>query len=357
MKSLIKNSILCAFLIGLLASSVLAQNEPADYLQQPGTLLDIKDNIGDDKGPGYYRYPADRRLKRGTYDIKSFKVFEEDNIITFVIQMRNYIMRSWPDTRKSEEQGFVANLWDIYVDIDGRINSGYMETLPGRDLKFSDYMGWEKVIMVTPLSEYAVFDILRDKTDELEFQNRISDIIYPDYVIIQRDRMIVKISKKKLPGISVNSGYQCFAMGYSKVVSSNRLLNKDVKAFPTRKDFGGGHDTYGDPSVIDMIVPNGEDQYRLLRNFESEPYRENIVYATVPFVYRGGKRQSPVMRKRSLITPDNDLRVTPVVKSVSTPLLKPNTDFVPLKAPVNNKPAFKPLPRIPSGFVPVKKKK
>jgi hypothetical protein len=299
-------------------------------------------------------------MRRGTFDIKHFSIYDEDGVFTFVIQMRNYIMREWPDTRKSEEQGFVANLWDIYVDADGRINSGYSEALPGRDLEFSDNMGWEKVILVSPLSEYSVFEALRNKTDELDFQNRIEDIIYPDYVYIQRDKIIVKISKKKLPGVTANSGFQCFAMGFYNIVSPNRLLNRDVKAFPTAKDFGGGHDTYGDPPIMDMIVPEGEDQYELLRKFKSQPYRENITYASVPFVYKDGKRQSPVTMKRPVANPMEfpGPAVTPaklpapIIRSGNTP-----AGFVPLEpvTPDSDLPGFKPMPKLPAGFMPVKK--
>ncbi|GAB4281402.1 MAG: hypothetical protein Kow0029_26470 [Candidatus Rifleibacteriota bacterium] len=331
-----------------------AADTPVNYFYERGAILDVIDNIGDDKGPGYYQYPADKRMRRGTFDIKRFSVYEEGDVVVFEIQMRNYIMREWPDTRRSEDQGFVANLWDIYIDIDGIAGSGYQRALPGRDVYFADEMGWEKVILVSPLSEYEMFDILRNKTDEVDFQNRVEDIVYPDYVRVQRDKVIIKISKLKLPGISKKSGFQCFSMGFKKLVSPNRLLNRDVKAFATYDDFGGGHDTYGDPTVIDMIVPEGEDQYKLLRNFRSEPYREDIQYASVPFVYHGGKAVSPVTAQPALAKP-------PVVTPEADPEAKSKSGFIKLE-PVTRPQdfGFEPLPKdpgAPEGFLPVRKKK
>lgn len=339
---------------------------PVNYFYESGAWLDVTDNIGDDKGPGYYQYPADKRLRRGTFDLKRFTVYEEGDVVVFEIQMRNYIMREWPDTGRSEDQGFVANLWDIYVDIDGRENSGYNAALPGRDLLFCDKMGWEKVIMVTPLAEFELFDILRNKTDELEFQNRVEDIVYPDYIKVQRDKVIIKISKLKLPGISAKSGYQCLAMGYKKIVSPNRLLNRDVRGFATHDDFGGGHDTYGDPPVMDIIVPEGDDQYQLLRNFRSEPYREHITYASIPFVYAGGKRQSPGITKPELQEPVALPVIPKPAAVIKTPVpvapvarQQNNKGFVPLKkdpaGQVNSD--FKPVNQAPAGFIPVKKSK
>lgn len=365
--------VLTSMLVLFCAAGVFAQ-EPVNYFYQQGSWLDIVDNIGDDKGPGYYQYPLDKRLRRGTFDLKRFTVYEEDEVIVFEIQMRNYIMREWPDTRQTEEQGFVANMWDIYIDIDGREKSGYTMALPGRDLMFSDNMGWEKVVIVTPLSEIDLFNILREKTDELEFQNRVEDIVYPDYIRVQRDKVIIKIAKSKLPGISERSGYQCLTMGFARIESPNRLLNRDVRAFATRDDFGGGHDSYGDPPVMDIIVPEGQDQYEILRNFRSEPYREDIRYASVPFVYSGGKSRSPALAPLVKepaaavgikVPPPAILPAAqpvkqdaPVIKSPVKPTQSPS-GFVPLKPvspPAKADDGFKPMPNAPKGFIPVKKK-
>ncbi|HNX75994.1 MAG TPA: glucodextranase DOMON-like domain-containing protein [Candidatus Rifleibacterium sp.] len=372
--------LLAVCLVVLTGAATPAFAQKVNYYYETGSWLDIKDNTGDDKGPGYYLYPSDKRMRRGVFDIKKFTVYEEGQVVVFEIQMRNYIMREWPDTAKSEDQGFVANLWDIYIDIDGIENSGYKRALPGRDLEFADNKGWEKMILISPLSEYELYDILRDKTDELSFQNQVDDIVYPDYVKVQSDKVIIKISKLKLPRISENAGYQCLAMGYKKIVSPNRLLNRDVRAFASFDDFGGGHDTYGDPPVMDMIVPEGDDQYALLRNYRSEPYREDIVYAKVPFVYKDGQRQSPSIARppvkpptdaenilvdsappKAVIAPEKPAAVLrtapPVITQQAVPVKKPAAGgFVPLK-PVPSKTGFKPLPKAPDGFIPVKKSK
>jgi len=360
MKQIYKLNLLSMIVFAVLLPMVcVAQRSQGtvNYFYESKTLLDISDPIGDDKGPGYYQYPLDKQLRRGTFDLKRFTVYEEADVIVFEIQMRNYIMRSWPDTGKSEDQGFVANMWDIYIDIDGRENSGYNMALPGRDLMFSNKMGWEKVIMVTPLSEYELFDILRNKTDELEFQNKVEDIVFPDYIRVQRDKVIVKIARKKLPGISERSGFQCLVMGYKKIVSPNRLLNRDVRAFANHDDFGGGHDTFGDPPVMDIIVPEGVEQYKVLRDFRSEPFRDDISYTSIPFVYAGGKAQSPAVQQPAVKDPVNSKQLLvspPPVKMQPAPVAAPvrkqpdSSGFVPLR-PVEQKPPA-------SGFIPVKKK-
>ena len=379
-KAVVASSIAFSTLLSPVSCSA-AKNRQNNSFERT-EIINIKDPIGDDKGTGYYQYPLDKRLKRGTFDIKNFKAYEEGEAIVFEIQMRNYIIRTWEDTGKSDDQGFVANLWDIYVDIDGIEKSGYEEPLPGRSILFADKMGWEKVILISPMNFSALEEILREKTDELEFQNRIDDIIIPDYVEVQGDRVITKISKKKLPRISEKSGFQCFSMGYKNVVSANRLLNRDVKAFPTHDDFGGGSNVYGDPTIIDMITPNHENQYKLLNNYTAASYEDNIRYAEVPFVYANGNRVSPaveVLRRAPMqAKPIAEVGKPPIDQPVarqvqpqsSVPYMQPvnqtsssprpnnaNTQsgFVPLKRNNTQPQQQNPNNNIPSGFVPVKK--
>ena len=390
-KNILKNNLFKAFIASSIAITALlspnscsAAQQKLNYYYESKDLLNIKDPIGDDKGTGYYQYPLDKRLKRGTFDIKNFRVYEEGEVIVFEIQMRNYIIKTWEDTGKSDDQGFVANLWDIYIDIDGIEKSGYDEALPGRSVLFADKMGWEKAIIISPMNFSALEEILREKTDELEFQNRIDDIIIPDYVELQGDKVIVKISRKKLPRISEKSGFQCFSMGYKNVVSANRLLNRDVKAFQTHDDFGGGSNVYGDPTTIDIITPNNENQYKILKNFTAASYEDNIRYAEVPFVYANGNRISPAvealrrapMQQKPIAEVGKPPIDQPVVRQVqpqqSIPYMQPvnQTTVAPQTSNTNIQNGFVPLKKnnvqpvqqnrtnnsnIPSGFVPVKK--
>ena len=341
-----------------------AGSAPTNYFYETSAIINHKDSIGDDKGPGYYQYPLDKRLRRGTFDLKSFSVYEEGNVYTFVIQMRSYIMTEWPDKRQSNEQGFVAQMFDIYIDLDGRPGSGYQEALPGRDLEFAGRMGWEKVIMVTPISQFKLYEILKHKTDDLGFQNRISDIVIPDYINVQRDKFIIRISKDLIGEINPASGFQCMVMGFSNVVSVNRLLNRNVRSFATRDDFGGGEDTYGDSPVIDMIVPEGKDQYAILRDYHSDPFRANILYASVPFVYPESPDPRSQYRRQQALTPalgnqPSEGKPKPWVKAPGQTNVKPPTRTV-TKTTSSTLSGFKPIPKskennLPEGFLPITK--
>ncbi len=275
-------------LLGATAVATAAPT-PTNFFNETGTLFDQADPIGDDKGPGFYQYPLDKRIRRGTFDLKRVTVYEEGPVYVFTIQTREYIMTHWPDTQKSDEQGFVVNMFDLYLDLDGRPNTGYKEALPGRELEFADRKGWEKVILVTPLSQFRAYDLLKGKTDDLTFQDMIPDIILPDYVQIQRDKIVIRISKDLIGTITPQTGFQCLALGFARVISPNRLLNMDVRGFATPTDFGGGWDTYGDPPVMDLLMPEGQDQYETLRAYRSQPSRYDIVRAKIPFLYPNQK--------------------------------------------------------------------
>ncbi|MBF0546027.1 MAG: hypothetical protein HQM08_16405 [Candidatus Riflebacteria bacterium] len=287
-------------LLFLLESRLFADDFSSDPIVPDGRdlLVDVQDPLMDDKGPGYYQYPLDQRIRRGAYDLRRFYAYEDGNLVVFVIQMRDYIMTNWPDGKGlGEELGFVGLLSDIYIDMDGKPGSGHTHALPGRFLDFSENMGWEKMILVSPLSAFRVWDGLKGKTDDPQLTEMIPDIIIPDYIEVQRDKLIIRINKELL-GAKPNPqwGFQCFIMGFSPVVSTTQLWNRDVKAFPTQMDFGGGWDTYGDPSVMDLIMPEGYDQYEVLKDFRSEPFLNKIRVAQVPFVY--GKKATDKTLKR-----------------------------------------------------------
>ncbi|MBI3039352.1 hypothetical protein HYY75_09955 [bacterium] len=326
-----------------LSSEVVVQGRelspPTNFYSQTGSLFDMLDPIGDDKGPGFYQYPLDSRLRRGTFDLTRFTVYEEGNMVTFVIQLREYILTEWPDSHQSNEQGFVAQMFDIYLDTDGKKGSGRQKAIPGRDLVFSEDMGWEKMILITPLSQFRIYEILKGKTDDLEFQGWIEDIILPDYLHIQGDKLIVRINKEFLGNPSPNWGYQCFVMGFSHVVSVNRLLNRDVRAFATKDDFGGGWDTYGDPGIIDCIMPEGQDQYQTLKAYKSQPFRGEIEYAKVPFVYLTKGDSEPDGLKPSSRNEDFT-KVSP-----SEPTSKDSTVYSEEKIPESSTEVFLPLPQ------------
>ncbi|MBF0498737.1 MAG: hypothetical protein HQM09_01280 [Candidatus Riflebacteria bacterium] len=307
-------------------------SEPVNFFHESGALIDIEDPVLDDKGPGWYTYPLDSRLQRGMFDLTRFSAYEEGQVVTFVIQMRTNILTRWPDSGKGEEQGFVANLFDIYLDTDGRPGSGHTKALPGRDVDFADGMGWEKVILVSPLAQYEVMDRLREKTDDPQFMEIVKDIVIPDYVQVQRDCIIVKINKEFIGNPTPDWGYQCFSMGFRRIVSPNQLFNMDVRAFSSNTDFGGGWDTYGDPIPIDLIMPEGKDQYEILREYRSQPFRNNIAYAKVPFVY--GKKA------RNTMTHADSINAMPIsaipdgsALSGNTPVVKPYLP-VPISAPI-----------------------
>lgn len=387
---------LLAVTAGMISGVASGAEPPTNYFGESAALLDLQDPVADDRGPGYYTYPLDKSLRRGTFDLKRFSVYEEDDVVVFTIQMREYIKTTLESGSRGagEEQGFVVNAFDIYIDTDRKRGSGWNKALPGRDLLFSDGMGWEKMIIVTPLSQFRAYDIIKNKTEEIGFQDMVPDIIIPDYVQVQRDKIIVRISKSMFGAKpQPDWGYQCLVMGFSNIVSPNRLLNMDVKAFATPKDFGGGWDTYGDPPVIDMIVPGDvEDadrrQYELLKAYRSEPYRGEIEYAMVPFVY-GREKALPAATKQGteLLTAPPVIRLPavenqpPAKRPVAVPVtpkksggtgsLVPTDGFLPIPKPATSRTGntksgtaitpggtFQPLKKksdTSTGFMPIRK--
>jgi hypothetical protein len=296
---------------------------PTNFFNETGAAIDISDPLLDDRGPGYYQYPLNREIPRGAYDLKRFTVYEEGDVLTFVIQMREYILTDTRTSKYGADQGFIGQTFDIYIDTDNKPDSGYTKALPARHIKFADRRGWERMILITPLSHYRVYDLLKNKTDDLEFQNWIPDLIFPDYVQIQRDKLIVRINKESVgKGDPAGWGYQVFVMGFSPIVAANQLFNMDVRAFAGENTIGGGWDTHGDPPILDCIVPEDADQKTLLREYRSEPYHGDIECAVLPFVQ--GRNPENTTRNKPMAGNGDSRRPSQPVGMTTSSLLLPS---------------------------------
>ena len=50
------------------------------------TVVDMKDPKGDDKGPGTYVYPTDPVYKKGSFDLREFKVKTSGDKVIFEVK-------------------------------------------------------------------------------------------------------------------------------------------------------------------------------------------------------------------------------------------------------------------------------
>lgn len=268
-------------------SSPESQFTPAPATTGSGTRVyfDMRDPKGDDKGGGRYEYPTSFQGRFGFLDITRFRATDAGRFVAFEIEFRRSIGRTRRDGT-TEAKNFWLQLVDIYIDQDGRPESGYQWSLPGRNVVFDERSGWEKMVLVTPGYSRDVVEMLRHRSSEPELMRARYHVLVPERVYPQGYSLKVMVPKDQLGGEpQPHWGYQVFAMGYDpENLAYKQLQNMQVQRFAGEESFGGGNDYQGDPNVIDLLAPSKQEQFRWLSNYASRQYRQANRYAVVPML-------------------------------------------------------------------------
>jgi hypothetical protein len=256
--------------------------------------FDVSDPKGDDKGGGRYEYPTSFQGRFGFLDITRFRVLDAGRFVAFEVEFRRPISRTRRDG-STEAKNYWLQLVDIYIDQDGKPDSGNSWSLPGRNIVFEENSGWEKVVLVTPGYSRTVIEMLRHRSSEPELMHARNDVIIPERVYPQGYRLKVMVPKSRLGGEpQAHWGYQVLALGYNPAnLAHKQLQNMQVQRFADENNFGGGDNYQGDPNVIDLLAPSKQTQYRWLSNYASRQYREANRYAVVPMLRTQAVSPSP----------------------------------------------------------------
>lgn len=261
-----------------------------DRVGQAGgrVYFSYSDARGDDKGPGTYQYPLSFENREGFLDITDFTVTDGGDNVVFTIGCRRPIPRRRNDG-STEAKGWWLNLIDIYVDKDHQRGSGYVRSLPGRNVEFVPESAWEKVVMVTPEASRTVEKLLEERTSDMELVHMRRDVIVPHRAYAEGFTFRVFVPKYDLGTPEPGWGYQVLMLGFNeRNLGTGQLQNEDVVKFAQNDLFGGGSDYRGDPNVIDMLAPTAAEQYRILGDHVSKPFTGDDRWAKISCVYREG---------------------------------------------------------------------
>ena len=106
-------------------------------------VLDVRDPLGDDHGPGPYVYPTDPVFDKGAFDIERFTVSANDANLVFTFRMAGPINNPW-----GSGIGLSLQTFDIYIDRDPGAGIGPRTLLEGRNASLPEGFGWEYAIWV-----------------------------------------------------------------------------------------------------------------------------------------------------------------------------------------------------------------
>ncbi|WP_297497488.1 glucodextranase DOMON-like domain-containing protein [Thermococcus sp.] len=117
-------------------------------------LVDMKDPVGDDHGPGNYTYPTDKVFKPGVFDLTRFQLIEQKDSYLMVFYFRNLGGNPW-----NGPNGFSLQMIEAYFDFKKGGNTSAIKIYkggPGANVNIDPHHPWDVAIRVEGWEDYVV---------------------------------------------------------------------------------------------------------------------------------------------------------------------------------------------------------
>ncbi len=243
--------------------------------------IDYTDLIGDDYGPGTYKYPTDQVYKPGSFDLTELQIVPTGDTVEFQVSVASRIEDPW-DSKAWGGNGFSVQMVFIFIDTDHVVGSGVTEGLPGLNIRFKPEEAWDRVIILSPQGPARVNSEIETKCPQ--WKDRI---IVPKLTRAQGKTIIGVIDAAQLGGpVRRSWGVQVAMQSNEGFPDKGDLLTRKVNEFEGQHRFGGGSDYNNDPHVIDILSDPPEAQKAILNAYNHEtttPKFEDL--AVVPMIY------------------------------------------------------------------------
>ena len=219
-------------------------------------IFEMNDPSGDDNGPGTYTYPKDPIFKPGDFDLKKVEIYKDDTWLSFKVFL-GHIANGW-----NSPIGISVQTIDIYLRNAGGLGEGAPEkpvrdnrALPGRYVVFQPGSEWD----------YAVW-----------VEGWIQKTLGPDFQEIPEAKPVVLVDEAKgvvvirlpLSVVGLPEKFNVLIMGQEGYPSEGNWRVRDVTEMGAQWRFGGGSNQPGEPNVIDMLVPPGQSQSKILKAYD-----------------------------------------------------------------------------------------
>ncbi|MCX7682096.1 MAG: hypothetical protein N2508_09070, partial [Anaerolineae bacterium] len=231
------------------------------------TVLLVEDPEGDDKGPGTYTYPLDAVFPGQAYDLKSFEVAQDETNILFKFTFYGNLNNAW-----GAPNGMGVHTVDIYIDQDGKADSGARKLLPGRNAAVSATDAWDIAIW----AEGWTPGIYRPGPQGPEQVDGTLTITADP----GQRKIIIKVPKKVLGDTPEKWGYLAVVAGQEGYPATGVWRIRDVNPKAEQWRFGGAPSDTNHTRIIDVALPPGADQFQLLSNYK--PSQEKNMDALGP---------------------------------------------------------------------------
>jgi carbohydrate-binding DOMON domain-containing protein len=206
----------------------------------------FKDPTGDDNGPGGYVYPTDAVYAKGSFDLTGFKMKAGGSKADFSVDVNAKLEDPW-----AMGTGFAVQMIFIFIDTDGKPETGFTKGLPGLNIEFDANSSWDRCIILSPQSQSRV---------KTEIETKVPAEMRASVLVPGRTKGTNRTISGSVPLKDIGGG-DPKAWGFQVVVQSNEgfpegtdLLTRKVNEYEGQHRFGGGTDTDCDSHVIDCLA-------------------------------------------------------------------------------------------------------
>ena len=287
-------------------------------------IFELRDARGDDHGDGRIVYPLRDEFERGDLDLLALRARREKGHTVFEATFANDVRV--PERRAIDDlgtqldslarHGFYTFNLDIYIDMDREAGSGGVMALPGRNASLRS--AWDRAVILTPRPAEAKDQLRRLVVDAMSEAMREGDenvdevrgrvkkqvpaglderVYFPTRIRVRGRTISFYVPDSFLGGPAQASwGYAVAVTGHDLVQSldiaaraglarerQDNLMVLEVRPGNWSDFFGGGRDDAPlQPPLIDILVPEGESQEQILRDFDSARDRAVELPAVVP---------------------------------------------------------------------------
>lgn len=319
-------SLAAAILLAAGLSPILGSFDAAPKKQ----IFELKDPAGDDHGNGNLVYPVRTEFEPGDLDLVAFRAVQRKGGTTFEVEfsrpvkqpVRGAIDELGTDLTSVARYGFYTLNVDIYIDKDRVPGSGGTETLPGRKAVIDPAFAWERAVILTPrpaevgsalkrlwirtlnqaVREEAGEEVQDDRAAEQTRARAVraslaENVYFPNQIRVRGREISFFVPDEFLGGKADPSWAYVVAVTGADLISSFDLVAKagfaagiaeNLMVVPVgpgtwRDRFGGGRDDSPlQPPLVDILVPPGISQERVLGDFSSAAERPVVLPGVVP---------------------------------------------------------------------------
>ncbi|MEM0325858.1 MAG: glucodextranase DOMON-like domain-containing protein [Desulfurococcaceae archaeon] len=290
-------------------------------------IIDVKDPVGDDDGPGGFEYPLNPVFARGVFDLTRFVVIDAGDRLIFITYFVTLGGNPW-----SGPNGWSMQQIHIYIKTTLQTEGKY-EAIA---LNIIVEHGWHMALLVAP--GWGTDPLPRGERTALYYYDRDEPLVqngllraYADHA---ENAIIVEVSKTVMYDVdNVDKWIFVVAVTSHDGYGVNRIRPFSPSKgewniyVPTEYAMAILQDVL--PYVMDLLAPTKEDQYSMLRSFD--PATRTLARV------RGVGLHEPV---------------TTPIETPLTPLTTPSpTQTTPLETPLTTPAVTTPSPEYP--WIPV----